>query len=112
MIDFRSIGVVILKCLFGYPALYCPKIVRNADHFEIPEAHISPEDSYVIVMKYSVLKIKNHAWFRTIPFDDLLAMKAPCENDPNVFDESQEEKEQHELYHRVDKTYYWGYNTF
>eukprot|EP00897_Mesotaenium_endlicherianum_P008139 jgi/Mesen1/7353/ME000377S06569 len=101
--DWWSLGAIMFEMLVGYPPFYsddpmstCRKIVNWRVNLKFPdEARLSPEAKDLICRLLcdvenrlgtrSVQDIKNHAWFRGVPWDTLYTMEAAFK--PEVRDE-------------------------
>jgi len=92
MVDWWSMGVIMFECLVGYPPFYaedplqtCRKIVHYRKYFKIPyDAKLSKECADLIHnlvcsyrRRYSFGQIKNHSYFKQIPWNNLNSMKPP-----------------------------------
>ena len=92
MVDWWSMGVIMFECLVGYPPFYaedplqtCRKIVHYRKYFKIPyDARLTKECADLIHnlvcsyrRRYSFGQIKNHSYFKQIPWNNLTSMKPP-----------------------------------
>jgi len=92
MVDWWSMGVIMFECLCGYapfhandPLATCRKIVRYEKHFKVPH-DIKLSKNALDIMKKLVCptnkrigweEIKEHQWFKKIPWNNLHSMKPP-----------------------------------
>jgi len=135
MVDWWSMGVIMFECLVGYPPFYaedplqtCRKIVHYRKYFKIPhDAKLSREGVDLIHnlvcshrRRYSFEQIKNHPFFKQVPFDDLMKMKPPfipqltSDTDSSHFDAIEAEQDMDKVSDfkpskATDKTHFWGY---
>eukprot|EP01083_Nonionella_stella_P092977 260391_1 len=135
MVDWWSMGVIMFECLVGYPPFYaedplqtCRKIVHYRKYFKIPhDAKLSREGVDLIHnlvcshrRRYSFEQIKNHPFFKQVPFDKLMVMKPPfvpqltSDTDSSHFDaiEAEQDMEKGSEFKpskATDKTHFWGY---
>lgn len=135
MVDWWSMGVIMFECLVGYPPFYaedplqtCRKIVHYRKYFKIPhDAKLSREGVDLIHnlvcshrRRYSFEQIKNHPFFKSIPFDNLSKLKPPfipqltSDTDASHFDaieaeQDMEKADDFKASKATDKTHFWGY---
>merc|ERR1712083_645564 len=135
MVDWWSMGVIMFECLVGYPPFYaedplqtCRKIVHYRKYFKIPhDAKLSREGVDLIHnlvcshrRRYSFEQIKNHPFFKQVPFADLMKMKPPfvpklsSDTDSSHFDSIEAEQDMEKSTEfkpskATDKTHFWGY---
>ena len=136
MVDWWSMGVIMFECLVGYPPFYaedplqtCRKIVHYRKYFKIPhDAKLSREGVDLIHnlvcshrRRYSFEQIKNHPFFKQVPFENLMKMKPPfipqltSDTDSSHFDAIEAEQDmetkgsQYKPSKATDKTHFWGY---
>ncbi len=135
MVDWWSMGVIMFECLVGYPPFYaedplqtCRKIVHYRKYFKIPhDAKLSREGVDLIHnlvcshrRRYSFEQIKNHPFFKQVPFENLMKMKPPfipqltSDTDSSHFDAIEAEQDMDKgsdfkPSKATDKTHFWGY---
>eukprot|EP01083_Nonionella_stella_P197730 726671_1 len=137
MVDWWSMGVIMFECLVGYPPFYaedplqtCRKIVHYRKYFKIPhDAKLSREGVDLIHnlvcshrRRYSFEQIKNHPFFKQVPFENLIKMKPPfvpqlkSDTDSSHFDAIEAEQDMDKVSasafkpsKATDKTHFWGY---
>jgi len=135
MVDWWSMGVIMFECMVGYPPFYaedplqtCRKIVHYRKYFRIPhDAKLSREGVDLIHnlvcshrRRYSFEQIKNHPFFKQVPFADLMKMNPPfvpklsSDTDSSHFDsiEAEQDMEKSKDFKpskATDKTHFWGY---
>jgi serine/threonine protein kinase len=91
-VDWWSLGVIMFECLIGYapfhakdPLSTCRKIVRYEKYFKVPADVKLSRFSFDLLKRLVCpvhrrigwLGIKKHAWFKKIPWDDLMSQKPP-----------------------------------
>jgi len=134
-VDWWSMGVIMFECLVGYPPFYaedplqtCRKIVHYRKYFKIPhDAKLSREGVDLIHnlvcshrRRYSFEQIKNHPFFKQVPFENLMKMKPPfipqltSDTDSSHFDAIEAEQDMDKgsdfkPSKATDKTHFWGY---
>ncbi|GJP76113.1 hypothetical protein CLOP_g14250 [Closterium sp. NIES-67] len=92
--DWWSMGAIMYEMLIGYPPFYsddpmttCRKIVNWRTHLKFPEEVIISREARDLICRLlcdvehrlgtrSVSDIKNHPWFRGLPWDRLYKMEA------------------------------------
>ena len=133
MVDWWSQGVIMFECLVGYPPFYaddplqtCRKIVHYRKYFKIPaEAKLAREPTDIIHnlvcshrRRYGWEQIKNHPFFKTVPFDNMESMQPPyvpemsSDVDSRHFDNIEAEQQMQDDYKAskaTDKSHFWGY---